>query len=287
MFYFHKRKSGRETINQRLQSLPINQELLHAEVQSARSPAPVTCVRDGPRHRRRRRNGRNKKGPDNKCPVFAANSSELTQKGTFSKSRDAADSRVLCIQINIGTILRIIPTSIMKNDSIQSLETASAGPASARRQFLKTAGATLLGAAALSEQVHGKAIFQDLHVTTYTGGVVFNRELPGLAGQLIMNVYLAVEPDGTGLGTLGDPLHPAVNAHLAVEETIRQGNQVQFTGVILGANDQSQIGQPFVVAGEVHQDFTLLTLEINGTTFNGKGFFVSSPKLAMADASVR
>ena len=32
----------------------------------------------------------------------------------------------------------------------------------------------------------------------YTGGVVSNPDLPGPAGQLILNVYLAVDADGTG-----------------------------------------------------------------------------------------
>ena len=151
-----------------------------------------------------------------------------------------------------------------------------------RRKFLKLAAAALLAGAALPKSVQeagaaGKSVTAPF---TYTGGVVFNTELPGAAGELILNVYIAVDPDGTGLGTLSDVVHPEVNSHLAVTgTTVQPGNRIRFEGVVLVSNTAARVGRPFVVTGVVQQDFTSLALVLDDGTFTGKGFFVSSPMI--------
>src|SRR5262245_111393 len=114
-----------------------------------------------------------------------------------------------------------------------------------RRSFLTAAGATgLLAAMALPRTAEA---FTNLVVNlfTYTGGVVSNPKLAGAAGELILNVYLAVDQDGT----MSDVLHPEVNCHLAVEQGGRQGNTVQFSGLVQAAKDSALVGVPFTVTG--------------------------------------
>ena len=109
---------------------------------------------------------------------------------------------------------------------------------------------------------------------TFTGGVVFNSEL-----GLILNVYLAVDANGTGAGTLSDPVHSTINSHLAVQQTTRHGNELEFVGVVIRSNDPARVGQRFVVSSYVQGDFTSLVLLLNHETFSGQGFHVGSTKI--------
>src|SRR5262249_24622669 len=148
-----------------------------------------------------------------------------------------------------------------------------------RRHFMKLAGGALLGSAALPDTGqasihHVGGDFTDPIGHFYTGGVVSNPDLPGAAGELILNVYLAVDPDGTGAGTLSDTLHPEINCHLEIQEAGRKGNVVRLSGVVAGAKDAALVGQPFIVTGVVANDFTSLALEWQDSTFLGKGFVV-------------
>ncbi len=153
-----------------------------------------------------------------------------------------------------------------------------------RRGFLKLAGATLLAGAALPQTAHASihhlgGDISDGTSIVYTGGVVLNPDLPGPAGEWILNVYLAVDPDGTGAGTLSDPVHSTVNSHLAVQQTTRHGNELDFTGVVIRSNDPARVGLRFVVTSYVQGDFTSLVLQLNQETFSGQGFHVDSMKL--------
>src|SRR5262249_7990073 len=105
-----------------------------------------------------------------------------------------------------------------------------------RRRFLALGAGALLGA--IPSPRATQAVTNPLgNFFTYTGGVVSNPELAGPAGELILNVYLAVDEDGTGAGAVSDVLHPEINCHLAVQQGARQGNTVRFTGVVQAAKD--------------------------------------------------
>ena len=88
---------------------------------------------------------------------------------------------------------------------------------------------------------------------------------------MILNVYLSVTGDGTGIGLMTDPLHPAVNSYLAVQRSAQQGNQFIFEGVVSRSNLPGQVGLAFAVAAEVRAEFTTLDLVLNGETFSGQG----------------
>jgi len=148
-----------------------------------------------------------------------------------------------------------------------------------RRRFLKLAGATLLAGAALPKAAqasinHFGGDFTDGTSNTYFGGVVTSAAGPGA----ILNVYLAVDADGTGVGTVSDTIHSQLNAHLEVRSGGRKGNAVRFEGVVRAANDAALVGKAFVVAGVVTENFTSLALRLDDATFTGKGFFVSAPQ---------
>ncbi len=87
--------------------------------------------------------------------------------------------------------------------------------------------------------------------------------------------------DGTGVGTLSDPVHSTVNSHLAVQQTSGQGNHFHCEGVVLASNGGTPVGQPFVVDGVVHENFTALALRMDDAVFLGKGFLVSAPMFAI------
>ncbi len=149
------------------------------------------------------------------------------------------------------------------------------------------AGAALLAGAAVravpqtaeASIHHVGGDIRDGTSNTYFGGVVLNPDLPGLSGQLILNVYLAIDPDGTGVGTLSDPVHSTVNSHLAVQQTTRHGNELELAGVVIRSNDPARVGQRFMVTSYVQGDFTSLVLQLNQETFSGQGFHVDSMRI--------
>jgi len=167
-----------------------------------------------------------------------------------------------------------------KEETITNGALGETRPTTGRRRFLKLAGAAVLAGAALPQAAHAS-----IHPVggdfTYEGGVVFNSDLPGLSGELILNVYLAVDPDGTGAGTLSDPVHSTINSHLAVQQTTRHGNELEFVGVVIRSNDPARVGQRFVVSSYVQGDFTSLVFQLNQETFSGQGFHVDSTKMIL------
>src|ERR1043166_5037113 len=78
-----------------------------------------------------------------------------------------------------------------------------------RRNYLAAAGGTLLaaglsGAAAADEGANGD--------TMYGHGMVWNKDLPGVLGQLKLSFDIRVNlENGTGQGSAEDPVHPEFN----------------------------------------------------------------------------
>jgi hypothetical protein len=151
-------------------------------------------------------------------------------------------------------------------------------PTNDRRKFLKITGTALLASAGLPKAA--QAAIETGPFVRYTGGVVSNPDLPSPNGELVLNVYLAVETDGTGVGTLSDPVRPTVNSHLAVQQFEQQGQQVRYEGVVTLSNTAAQVGQRFVITGTVQENFTSLSLQLGGATYTGKGFIVTAASFA-------
>ena len=164
-----------------------------------------------------------------------------------------------------------------EHSSVRSHE----GAKNKRRRLPKVATVTVPAAAAVPGAAEGPLNHPGGGFLSYNVGIVSNPSLPGTSGDLVVTVYLAVSADGTGFGTLSDPLHLAVNSHLAVEQSGRQGNQFRFEGRVIRSNTPGQVGQKFAVSARVQNALTDLDLDLNGETFSGKGL-----RLLFADPSV-
>lgn len=109
----------------------------------------------------------------------------------------------------------------------------------------------------------------------YVMGLVADPTAPGAAGELAFNVYASVTGDGTGYGTITDPVHPSYSSDLRFLARQRIGNQYRWQGVITRSNDPSLVGQPFVLSATVHGDSASpLQLELQGHTYRGRGLVV-------------
>src|SRR5262245_17137023 len=87
-----------------------------------------------------------------------------------------------------------------------------------RRTFLKTAAAALAAGSALLQ--HGEAE-QAAEQVIYVHGLVWNTDLPGVAGELLITFDVRAVIGGTGFGTFADAVHPGINSHVAFDSAIR------------------------------------------------------------------
>lgn len=106
-------------------------------------------------------------------------------------------------------------------------------------------------------------------------GLVADPAAPGLHGELAFNVYASVAADGTGYGTLSDPVHPSFSSDLRFVSRQRQGRHYRWHGVVTRSNDPGLVGLPFVLSAAVQGDSASpLELEFVGHTFRGRGLVV-------------
>ena len=152
-----------------------------------------------------------------------------------------------------------------------------------RRSFLVGASGALLGAAALPDTA--KAGPDEL-AFIYVAGVVWNPTLPDLLGKLRLNVYLAVKPDGTGTGTVSDPVYTQINSHVRVLRTVQSGNTYEFHGQIEESNDPTLLGQPVVIPASAHGEATILNLLLGNNVFPGLGLRVFRVTNVRIDATI-
>lgn len=106
-------------------------------------------------------------------------------------------------------------------------------------------------------------------------GLVADPTAPGIAGQLAFNVYASIGDDGTGYGTINDPVHPSYGSDLRFLSRQRSGHQYQWSGVVTRSNDPALVGQPFVLSATVNGDSASpLQLDFLGHSFRGRGLVV-------------
>ncbi len=93
-----------------------------------------------------------------------------------------------------------------------------------RRECLTAAGGALLAASVLptlADNDHDRDK-NDADVL-YGHGMVWNRDLPGVAGDLKLSFDLRINlKTGAGFGTADDPIHPEWNPHFAINSTQQQ-----------------------------------------------------------------
>ncbi|HEX5053683.1 MAG TPA: hypothetical protein VFZ65_18025 [Planctomycetota bacterium] len=106
-------------------------------------------------------------------------------------------------------------------------------------------------------------------------GLVADPDAPGPTGELAFNVYASIADDGTGYGTLIDPVHPSYSSDLRFVSRQRQGPHYRWEGVVTRSNDPGLVGQPVVLLATVHGDSASpLELVFLGHTFRGRGLVV-------------
>lgn len=120
--------------------------------------------------------------------------------------------------------------------------------------------------AAEAAQGHRKAII-------YTHGLVWNRALPGLAGELLLTFDVRVDRQtGTGFGTVSDSVHPEANLHFSIDAAQQEGNTLSLQGTVSQANDPVNLGLPVTLFAEFHGIGTTVTIELGDLAFRGAGF---------------
>ena len=144
-----------------------------------------------------------------------------------------------------------------------------------RRQLLATTGAAL--AAAATGKAHASAA-PDAD-TLYGHGMVWNRDLPGLAGRLNLAFDLRVNlRTGTGAGSAGDPAHPGQGFQFAISSTRRERvrNEQRFflEGQVTDAVDPGLVGAPVRIAAQTQGDTTAIVIRVGDAVYTGAGLVV-------------
>jgi hypothetical protein len=142
-------------------------------------------------------------------------------------------------------------------------------------------GSALLGASTLSIAANAQDRREDDDSEVLYGhGQVWNRALPGVAGELKLAFDLRVNLDtGVGFGTAQDPVYPDWNVHFAIESATRtrlRGGETQFTmkGVVTQATNPASVGLPVRIIAQTRDDTTAIAIAIGELAFAGAGLVV-------------
>jgi hypothetical protein len=151
-----------------------------------------------------------------------------------------------------------------------------------RRSHLAAIGAALLTGNPLSTmlQAQDRGSADDDGEVLYGHGLVWNRSLPGVAGELKLAFDLRVNlHTGTGLGTAHDPMFPEWNIHFSIDAAervrVRKGEfHYVMTGAVTQANGAFAVGLPVRMLAETRGDATAVAIAIGDQAFAGAGLVV-------------
>src|SRR5438105_7069061 len=150
-----------------------------------------------------------------------------------------------------------------------------------RRKYLTTTGGALLAASVLPTLADNDQNRDNNDADVLYGhGMVWNRDLPGVAGDLKLSFDLRVNLEtGAGFGTADDPVHPDWNIHFAInsakQEAISAGEtRFTLTGVVTRANNQANVGLPIRILAQTRGDATAVAIALGDLAFAGAGLVV-------------
>ena len=150
-----------------------------------------------------------------------------------------------------------------------------------RRSYLSSAGAALLAASALSLGVEAEADQgKNDGDTIYAHGMVWNRDLPGVAEELRLSFDIRVNlQTGVGFGTAEDPVYPDYNIHFAINSATKEklpGGESRYAlkGVVTKANNPNNVGLPIRILAQTTGDATAVAIAIGDQAFAGAGLLV-------------
>jgi hypothetical protein len=150
-----------------------------------------------------------------------------------------------------------------------------------RRECLTAAGGALLAASilpTLADNDHDRDK-NDADVL-YGHGMVWNRDLPGVAGDVKLSFDLRVNLEtGAGFGTADNPIHPDWNLHFDINSTQQQKvkdgeTRYTMTGVVTRANNPANVGLPVKILAETRGNTTAIAIAIGDLAFGGAGVVV-------------
>jgi hypothetical protein len=148
-----------------------------------------------------------------------------------------------------------------------------------RRDALLGTGGALMTAAGLGDAAEADGKDHDADVL-YGHGMVWNRDLPGVAGDLKLSFDLRVNLEtGAGFGTADDPVHPDWNIHFAIQSTERTNlprgdNRFDLRGVVTRATNPINVGLPVRILAETRGDATAIAIKLGDLAFAGAGLVV-------------
>jgi hypothetical protein len=126
--------------------------------------------------------------------------------------------------------------------------------ASSRRDLLKVAGAGLVAAAAPSvaagERDAGGEELWHVNKSAHLWGCGWNRDLPGVFGELCLAFEMRTLANGTGVGTFRDDVHAEVNSQWRVDRATRHGHTYTFEGEVIASRDPALVGQPVKIVAK-------------------------------------
>jgi hypothetical protein len=149
-----------------------------------------------------------------------------------------------------------------------------------RRNVLASTGSALLAAGALSLPGEAHADQGTGGDTLYGHGMVWNRDLPGILGDLKLSFDLRVNlVTGLGFGTADDPVHPEWNSHFSItgiEQEKRPRGETRYTmvGEVTRATNPQNVGLPVRIIAETAGDTTAIAIRIGEHAFGGAGLVV-------------
>jgi hypothetical protein len=150
-----------------------------------------------------------------------------------------------------------------------------------RRDHLTAIGGALVAGAALPSAVSAqRGHDEDDAEVLYGHGQVWNRDLPGVAGEVKLSFDLRVNLEtGAGFGTAHDPVHPDWNVHFAITATDRmrvRGGEMQYMmrGAVTDANNPASVGLPVRILAQTRGDTTAIAIAIGDQVFRGAGLVV-------------
>ncbi len=142
-----------------------------------------------------------------------------------------------------------------------------------RRNFLKAGGAALVAASASASSI-AQAVPDDAQKAIYLHGMAWNRDLPGLLGELLLTFDIKVQLGKTGFGTFADDVHPEFNSHFSIDSVKRHGDVYTMNGAIIASRDPASVGTPIAIIAEADGDKTTATITLGANTFKGAGLLV-------------
>jgi hypothetical protein len=150
-----------------------------------------------------------------------------------------------------------------------------------RRDHLAAMGSALLAAGPLADGANAQDRRDDGDAEVLYGhGQVWNRNLPGVAGEVKLSFDLRVNlATGVGFGTAHDPLFPDWNVHFAIDSAARtklRSGETQFMlrGVVTQANNPASVGLPVRILAETRGNTTAIAIAIGDQAFAGAGLVV-------------